>query len=201
MEAVCLPSPNSVFPVQKITEWRVTESSMEKHAWKHLIHSFSEVNSIPVDVLRRVFANSGRRRATSIKYIEVIRTGTCSTAGFELLREPEVTWILHDSSVSIPVIGEGDDCLRKLGPEALQLCLEHGVVGVAMVVHSLHASYVVPVVFGKQSQGQWQTARQWKTLDDNIFCTHLQQWLWSTPLKHQCKTFEKITNKILYSIK
>lgn len=142
-----LPSPHSVFPVQKVTEWRVSKSSIEKHVGNHLIHSFSEVNSIPVNVLRRVFADSGRRRAACTEYIEVVRSGTCSTAGFELLREPEFGWILHDSAVSVPVIGEGDDCLGKLRPEALQLCLEDGVVGVALVVYALHASYVVPVVF------------------------------------------------------
>ena len=151
-------SPLSDFFIQQVTEWRVTKCPIQEHVWNHLIHSFSEVHPIPIDVLWRFCTGSDIRHATCNEYIEVVWF-TFSTAATELLLEPILSWILHDSAVCIPVISIGDDSMGKLLPEVLQFCLEECIVAVALVVHTLHTPYVISIICRSQWHGQWQAPR------------------------------------------
>lgn len=132
--------------VQQVTTWRVSLFAAHKHISNHLVHGFSEMNSIPIYVLAWFRAGTNRRGAASGEYIEVVGI-TGATAGLEALLEAVLARILHDTVIGIPVVSIGDYCMRKLFPEILQLGLEDKVVTVALVVHTLHTSYAVSIVF------------------------------------------------------
>ncbi|KAF4377734.1 hypothetical protein F8388_011487 [Cannabis sativa] len=95
----------------------------------HLIHSFSEVNSIPINILRWVLTSFGRRRPTEGKYINVIWFITRTTTSFERLVNAKLGWTLHDCLIGSPIIGVRYDSLGELSS---QRC--HQVASKAMIV-------------------------------------------------------------------
>ena len=147
-------SPLFDFSIQQVTKWRVTKCPIEEHLWNHLIHSFSEVHTIPIDVLWRVCTGTNISHSTSSEHIKVVWF-TFSTATTEQFLEPILTWTLHDSTVGIPVISIGNDSIGKFLPEFLQFCLEDSIVDVALVVHTLNTTYVISIIFRSQWHGQW----------------------------------------------
>lgn len=107
------------------------------------------MNSIPIYVLRRAFTDGGRRRAARGRHVKVVGV-TAPAAGLESLRETVLARTLHYCEVCIPVVSIGYDSMGKLCPEFMQLCLEHKVVAVGLVVDALDTSDAVSVVFRRQ---------------------------------------------------
>ncbi|KAF4395038.1 hypothetical protein G4B88_017908 [Cannabis sativa] len=77
----------------------------------------SEVNSIPINILRWVLTSFGRRCPTEGKYINVIWFITRTTTSFERLVNAKLGWTLHDCLVSSPIIGVRYDSLGELSSQ------------------------------------------------------------------------------------
>lgn len=139
----------------------MTEPPMEKQTSNRLVHGICEVNSIPIDILGRIWTRACRRRAAGRKDVEIIGVTTRSTASFEWLFDTITVSVLHDGIVSIPVISINNDSMGKLYPEIMKLGLEDCVMAVALVVCTSNTPYCISVISSSQGQGKCETSCWW----------------------------------------